>query len=219
MGLEKYLPVFESLPATAQPYILAILIILIGYLFSKIMAASVDSGLQAITKKTPERFVEHFLSRIPKSLFWITWSIFFVLGLLQLPAYANFLASLKPVTAMDFIDPAIAGYVLLILILTYTEARFKPLFKPLQDRFQNTRLDLFHYVFWTIMAIAVLAPPSIFQTVAAAIVAFVLGFILARVLKEAVLATFQNRRLAKLIFYAALVPVLIVTASILFSPK
>lgn len=204
------------LPESIQSYIVAILIIIIGYNLSKALAAIVMALLPKERSSQETDALSHsWQNRIVRSCFWLSWLVFILFALKQTHAdrfifsYDNF----------DFYQLSLMS--LLACILFITEGIFSKFARTIISFFQSIPLPksnplyrfLRRYIWipiFVIFVIALASPDTFGGKLAITVIILIAGWLLGAVVKQAFTAIMGisgklQKFFPKVLFYFILV--------------
>jgi len=207
------------LPETMQASIVALLIIIIGYFLSKILAAIVSSIIPA--KPTfNEKIAEDNLplrTRVVRACFWVSWLIFIVIGLNELPSIDVSLPQ-PPSSPEEWTHLVLVIFYAYLLLLS--EKYFAQIYKAFAEFCSSIPLPrdnpVFRYIIrnsWLpiliIFVVGLASPGTLSHKVTITMVIVLGGWLLGNAIKQAIQSIFQNKFLAKFSFYLIIVNALL----------
>jgi len=199
------------LPETIQPTIASLLIMVVGYFFSKIFAAIVSNLIPA-THASNEIKEEDSLplrTRIIRVCFWVSWLIFIIIGLNQHPSFSIGIPQ-APSSLEAWTSLALVIFYSFVLLLS--EKYIYQTFEVLKNLYRSLPLPRDNAVFRYLIrnswlpivilgGISLVSPETIGYKITLTVITLLIGSVLGKVVQEAIRYTFQNKFIAKLSFY------------------
>jgi len=212
------------LPETMQPTIAALLIIIIGYFLSKILAAIVSSIFPArsASKEIETEGNLPLRTRVVMACFWVSWLIFIVIGLNQHPSTDVSLPR-PPSSREEWTHLLLVIFYAYVLLLCekYVAKIYKAFVKFCRSIPLPRDNPVFRYIVrnsWLPLlifgGISLASPGTLRYKIALTVIILIVGSILGNVVKEAIWSMFQNKFLSKLSYYFIFTHVLVAVIGI-----
>ena len=184
--------VIDFLPLIIRPPIVALIVILIGYVLSKVFAAIVHAAIPKSTK-AEESDILPIDARVTRTCFWGSWLIFILIGFNQLPLLSSAMGKWQIATANLPIQ--IMVIIGAILLLTFEKSliqffeKFLGLIQSIkrpkiQKAFGDVLIRLSWFFIAVISGFALDSPRSFSLKVVGFFLVIALGFFLGKVVKS-----------------------------------